>query len=150
MGDSQSINSIALYAQQEDQVHSLARSMTPFESATELLVSLDRLLTTRNLASPELPTLTQTTRRLSEYSKHINPFVDSQGNAALNPRSASIDIHPWLKSVMHIASWDPETSLYVLVFSACPLPTDLDADGRCIVPESRCWLPHGLLEDERN
>ncbi|KAJ7741755.1 ABC-2 type transporter-domain-containing protein [Mycena maculata] len=90
MDDSQSIKSIALNAQQEERIYALARSMTPFESATEL------------------PTLTQTTTRLSEHSKHINPFVDTQGNPALDPRSASFDIHAWLKSVMHIASRDPE------------------------------------------
>ncbi|KAJ7758952.1 ABC-2 type transporter-domain-containing protein [Mycena maculata] len=83
----ESPKSIALDAQQEERVHALARSMSLSESVTQL------------------PTLAQTTTRLSQ---HINPFEDTQTDPALDPRSESFDINAWLKSVMHIASRDPE------------------------------------------
>ncbi|KAJ7512027.1 ABC-2 type transporter-domain-containing protein [Mycena galericulata] len=86
----QSPKSIALNQEQEDRVHALARSMSNSESVTHL------------------PTLAQTTTRASQHSKHINPFHDTEGDETLDPRSEKFDINAWLKSVMHIASRDPE------------------------------------------
>ncbi|KAJ7076067.1 ABC-2 type transporter-domain-containing protein [Mycena belliarum] len=81
---------IPLSHEQEETVQALARSMSRTESVTNL------------------PTLAQTTTRMSEHSKHINPFEDTQGDETLDPRSEKFDINVWLKSVMHITSRDPE------------------------------------------
>ncbi|KAJ7136060.1 ABC-2 type transporter-domain-containing protein [Mycena epipterygia] len=86
---SQSPKSIALNHEQEERVYALARSMSHPEST-------------------QLPTLAQTTTHMSEHSKHVNPFEGSQGDETLDPRSEKFDINAWLKSVMHIASRDPE------------------------------------------
>ncbi|KAJ6631165.1 ABC transporter CDR4 [Mycena sp. CBHHK59/15] len=85
---SQSPKSIVLNHEQEEHVHALARSMSRSESVSHL------------------PTLGQTLSRHS--TKYINPFEDTEGDEALDPRSEKFDIHAWLKSVMHIASRDPD------------------------------------------
>ncbi|KAJ7461173.1 ABC-2 type transporter-domain-containing protein [Mycena latifolia] len=82
---------IALNHEQEQQVQALARSMSREESASVI----------------HLPTLAQTTSRMSHHSKYINPFEDTGGDETLDPRSEKFDINAWLKSVMHIASRDP-------------------------------------------
>jgi hypothetical protein len=87
---SQSPKSIALNQEQEQHVQALARSMSHSESETHL------------------PTLAQSTTRMSQHSKHVNPFEDTEGDETLDPRSEKFDINAWLKSVMHIASRDPE------------------------------------------
>ncbi|KAJ7479046.1 ABC-2 type transporter-domain-containing protein [Mycena latifolia] len=83
---------IALNHDQEQQVHALARSMSREESASVA----------------HLPTLAQATSRMSHHLKYINPFDGTEGDDTLDPRSEKFDINAWLKSVMQIASRDPE------------------------------------------
>ncbi|KAJ7695504.1 hypothetical protein B0H17DRAFT_1056061 [Mycena rosella] len=89
---SQSPKSIALNQEQEERVQALARSMSRSEDGSVT----------------HLPTLAQTTTRMSQHSKHVNPFEDTGGDETLDPRSEKFDIHAWLKSIMNIASRDPE------------------------------------------
>ncbi|KAJ6535720.1 ABC transporter CDR4 [Mycena capillaripes] len=88
---SQSPKSIALNAEQEQHVQALARSMSQTDSVSHLPLGAN---------------LYETTTRAS--SKYVNPFEDTQGDATLDPRSEHFDINAWLKSVMRIASRDPE------------------------------------------
>ncbi|KAJ7160558.1 ABC-2 type transporter-domain-containing protein [Mycena crocata] len=89
---SQSPHSIALDHEQEQNLHTIARSMSPTES----------------IMITQFPALTRTSTRMSEHSKYINPFEGTEGDEKLDPRSEKFDINAWIKSVMHISSRDPE------------------------------------------
>ncbi|KAJ7182527.1 ABC-2 type transporter-domain-containing protein [Mycena crocata] len=82
---------IVLNHEQEQRVHALARSMSAEGSVVRI------------------HDLAQATTNTSEDSKYINPFVDVEGDETLDPRSEKFDINAWLKSILHIASRDPET-----------------------------------------
>lgn len=133
---SQSPKSVALNQEQEEHVQALARSMSHSESVTQL------------------PTLGQTTTRISQHSKYVNPFHDTEGDETLDPRSEKFDIHAWLKSVMQIASRDPENFpvRFFAPFCRVRLNFLIDENGWCFLPKSqrsRCWFADGLSEDDR-
>lgn len=104
--------SITLNREQEQHVQALARSMSRSADGPDTLSQT----TTRtsdhvkpeNIVLPAHNILSQTTTRNSQDSKSVNPFEDTQGDEKLDPRSPFFDITAWLKSVMRIASRDPE------------------------------------------
>ncbi|KAJ7176335.1 ABC-2 type transporter-domain-containing protein [Mycena crocata] len=87
--------SISLNRDQEQQVQRLARSLSI--QRPEAFVDV------------KIPPLGQVTSHTSETSKYINPFEDTEGDETLDPRSEKFDINAWLKSVLQIASRDPDT-----------------------------------------
>ncbi|KAJ7057894.1 ABC-2 type transporter-domain-containing protein [Mycena amicta] len=91
--------SIALSHAQQEQIQALARSM----SHTESLEHLPQTNLTESTA-----TATASQHSHTDPDKLINPFAGVDVDETLDPRSQKFDINAWLKSVMQIASRDPE------------------------------------------
>ncbi|KAJ7048481.1 hypothetical protein C8F01DRAFT_1280404, partial [Mycena amicta] len=91
--------SIALSHAQQEQIQALARSM----SRTESLEHLPQTTLTESTA-----TATASQHSHTDPDKLINPFAGVDVDETLDPRSQKFDINAWLKSVMQIASRDPE------------------------------------------
>ncbi|KAJ6571566.1 ABC transporter [Mycena capillaripes] len=85
--------SVALNAEQTQQLQTLARSMSLPEEQ-------------RNAQGAPL---SATTTGTSHTLKLVNPFKDVEGDETLDPRSPRFDLNAWLRSVMQVVSRDPET-----------------------------------------
>ncbi|KAF7300618.1 hypothetical protein HMN09_00947000 [Mycena chlorophos] len=91
--------SIRLSHEQQEQVHALARSMSRPEQR-----SVERLAST----TEESTAASASQHSHTDPTKFTNPFAGYDGDETLDPRSEKFDVEKWLKSVMQIASRDPE------------------------------------------